>query len=136
MVLQQAWSSLLVTAARSGAFHSLYPAQRSWKPLSLKKSVNSAKYCWLPSVARVENGSLAGSVLTLDKAVRYAILNLGQAAPAAVSMASVNVVNSLNLTEKIGAVLPGFEANFNLIDNNYDLVDTYIDGVMINQRSS
>ncbi len=87
-------------------------------------------------VARVENGSLAGSVLTLDKAVRYAILNLGQAAPAAVSMASVNVVNSLNLTEKIGAVLPGFEANFNLIDNNYDLVDTYIDGVMINQRSS
>jgi len=45
-------------------------------------------------------------------------------------------VNSLNLTEKIGAVLPGFEANFNLIDNNYDLVDTYIDGVMINQRSS
>lgn len=85
--------------------------------------------------ARLENGSLAGSVLTLDKAVRYAILELDVGIASAINMATFNVVRSLNLKNRIGAILPGYEANFNLIDANFNVAKTYIQGIPVNQRS-
>jgi N-acetylglucosamine-6-phosphate deacetylase len=78
--------------------------------------------------ARVENGSLAGSVLTLDRAVRYAIHTLGVDAANAFKMAGYNVALSLNLEKQTGSLQPGLAADFILLDQNYNLIETYING--------
>ena len=78
--------------------------------------------------ARVENGSLAGSVLTLDKAVRYAIQTLGVKAPDAFKMAGYNVALSLNLEYQMGSLRPGLPADLILLDDKYMVQETYLNG--------
>jgi N-acetylglucosamine-6-phosphate deacetylase len=78
--------------------------------------------------ARVENGSLAGSVLTLDKALRYAVQVLGVSTADAVKMASYNVALSLNLENQAGTLAPGLPADFTLMDENLNHIVTYLNG--------
>ncbi len=78
--------------------------------------------------ARLENGSLAGSVLTLDRAVRYAIQTLGVDAANVFKMAGFNVALSLGLENQTGSLKPGLPADFILLDENYNLIETYLNG--------
>ena len=64
-------------------------------------------------------GCLAGSGLTMDRAVRNAISMLNLPLPQAVQMASANPAAVLGLGDRKGAVKVGFDADFTLLD--YDL---------------
>ena len=72
-------------------------------------------------------GSLAGSGLTMDKAVRNAVSMLGVDIPQAVRMASANPAKVLRLDNK-GTIKEGFDADLVLLDKELNVIETLIKG--------
>jgi N-acetylglucosamine-6-phosphate deacetylase len=66
--------------------------------------------------ARLDNGSLAGSVLTMDRAFRRAVLETGLAIVDAVAAASTNPARVLGLSEDRGAIRVGLRADLVHLD--------------------
>lgn len=77
--------------------------------------------------AWLENGTLAGSILTLDHAVKNAVNFLGLSLTEAIRLASENVATSLNLPYK-GRLSPGADADFIVIDPQINVYATYVKG--------
>ncbi len=71
-------------------------------------------------VCRNAEGRLAGSTLTLDRAVRT-MTGLGVSLKDAVQMATLNPARILNLQEKKGVIAPGADADLVLLDANLSL---------------
>lgn len=73
-------------------------------------------------VARlVENGSIAGSTLTLDKAFRRAVTVDGIAVPDAVRALSTNPARLLGVDERTGSLEPGKDADLVVLDEEFGL---------------
>lgn len=76
----------------------------------------------------VEGGSLAGSILKMNEAVKnivdWGIVDL----PSAVRMASINAAKSVEIEEKCGAIKLGFDADFIVLNQNNELEATYLNG--------
>ncbi|MGW1682429.1 N-acetylglucosamine-6-phosphate deacetylase [Saccharopolyspora sp. NPDC002376] len=77
--------------------------------------------------ARLADGSLAGSTLTMDVAFRNLVESGGQSVPAAVAAASTKPAQLLGLDDQIGAIRPGLAAD--LVVLNPDL---HLTGVLKN----
>ncbi|MER5393714.1 N-acetylglucosamine-6-phosphate deacetylase [Saccharopolyspora sp. NPDC002686] len=77
--------------------------------------------------ARLADGSLAGSTLTMDVAFRNLVESGGQSVPAAVAAASTKPAQLLGLDDRIGAIRPGLAAD--LVVLNPDL---HLTGVLKN----
>ena len=73
-------------------------------------------------------GALAGSGLTMDRAVRNAVELLGLDLPQAVRMASANPAAVLGLAGRKGRVQPGFDADLVLLDAALRVTRTWIGG--------
>jgi N-acetylglucosamine-6-phosphate deacetylase len=74
-------------------------------------------------VARlVEGGSIAGSTLTLDTAFKRAVTVDGLTPADAVQAISVNPARLLGLSDRIGTLEPGKDADLVVLDEAYDLV--------------
>ncbi|POH70479.1 N-acetylglucosamine-6-phosphate deacetylase [Cryobacterium zongtaii] len=65
--------------------------------------------------ARLIDGTIAGSVLTLSHAVRYAVLTAGVPLPLAIRAATQNPADLLALTDR-GRIVPGLRADLVLLD--------------------
>ena len=77
---------------------------------------------WLPT------GRPAASILTLKTAVKN-VIDWGIATPAeAIMMASLTPAKSVNIDDVCGQIKPGLSADFIVLDNDFDLVATYLDG--------
>lgn len=74
--------------------------------------------------ARLEDGTLAGSVLTYDDGFRNMIKFTGCSVEEAVLMFSGNQAREFNLTQK-GAIEAGKDADFNLLDEDLHITATY-----------
>ncbi|MED1203301.1 N-acetylglucosamine-6-phosphate deacetylase [Heyndrickxia acidicola] len=74
--------------------------------------------------ARLENGSLAGSILTMDQAFRNIIQFTGCSIEEAVQMTSVNQSEEFGLNSK-GKLLPGRDADFVLLNDKLQVKETY-----------
>ncbi|HAZ4463018.1 TPA: N-acetylglucosamine-6-phosphate deacetylase [Listeria monocytogenes] len=74
--------------------------------------------------ARLEDGTLAGSVLTYDDGFRNMIKFTGCSVEEAVLMSSGNQAREFNLTQK-GAIEAGKDADFNLLDEDLHITATY-----------
>ncbi|HAK1569801.1 TPA: N-acetylglucosamine-6-phosphate deacetylase [Listeria monocytogenes] len=74
--------------------------------------------------ARLEDGTLAGSVLTYDDGFRNMIKFTGCSVEEAVLMSSGNQAREFNLTQK-GAIQAGKDADFNLLDEDLHITATY-----------
>jgi len=81
-------------------------------------------------VARLESGSLAGSVLTLNRAVANAIQLLDLPVDQAVNLASHNVAESLELKDQ-GFIQVGCVADIIIHDDNMDIAHTIVDGELV-----
>ena len=85
-------------------------------------------------VARIAAGNLAGSTLTLERAVanamRFAELPLGQVAP----MASARVADSLHLSDR-GRIRAGLRADLCLLDGALEAKMTVVGGKILFERS-
>jgi len=83
--------------------------------------------------ARLESGVLAGSVLTLDQAVRNLMEITELSLPEIFKMVTLNPARKLNLDHKIGRLKPGYQADLVLFDRNFKVQKTFIRGKEINK---
>jgi N-acetylglucosamine-6-phosphate deacetylase len=79
-------------------------------------------------VARLPDGSLAGSALTMDAAVRNMVRLVGVSLPEAVAMASRNPARVHGLDHRKGAVAPGRDADLVVLDRDLRVVLTMVGG--------
>ncbi|MDF2662843.1 MAG: N-acetylglucosamine-6-phosphate deacetylase, partial [Paenibacillus sp.] len=77
-------------------------------------------------VARLADGTLASSTVTMNKALRYT-MELGIPLTDAVQMASATPADILGLSNR-GRIAPGCRADLVLLDERYDVQWTMIDG--------
>ena len=77
-------------------------------------------------VARLANGSLAGSVLTMDVAFRNAVA-AGIGLPDAAALASTNAARYLGLQDR-GAIAPGLRADFVVLDEALQVREVWVGG--------
>ncbi len=82
---------------------------------------------------RLPDGTLAGSALTMDEAVRNAIRFLGISLAQAVRMAAETPAAALNLDGK-GKIAVGCDADFVLLDEEGTVLETIVAGEMVYER--
>lgn len=73
-------------------------------------------------------GALAGSGLTMDKAVRNAVGLLGLELPQAIAMASVNPARVLGLHNHKGLIEQEYDADLILLDENLNVTKCWVGG--------
>jgi len=81
------------------------------------------------------NGSLAGSSLTLDKAVQYIIQKSRIPIEEAVQMASYNPAVVCGVSEHKGRIAVGFDADVVILTNDLEVESTIIDGNFVFRRN-
>ncbi len=81
-------------------------------------------------------GQLAGSDLSMVAAVRNAIDLLGVDLATASHMASGSPAAFLDLADEIGRIAVGLRADFVLLDDDLDVVDTWIGGVGVDEADA
>ncbi|MDF2629462.1 MAG: N-acetylglucosamine-6-phosphate deacetylase [Symbiobacteriaceae bacterium] len=75
---------------------------------------------------RLADGTIASSVLTMNKAVKNMVELAGVSLPAAVAMASRNPARRYNLPK--GAIAPGLDADLVLLDPELNVLETIVGG--------
>ncbi len=80
-------------------------------------------------VARLESGNLAGSTLLFGHGLRNVLEITGQPLSELVYATAYNQAQSLGMYD-LGKIAPGFIADLVLLDEKFDVVQTYIDGVL------
>ena len=83
--------------------------------------------------ARLADGTLAGSVLTMDRAVRNMIMLVGLPIEQAVDMATINPAKNLGINNQEGSIAEGKKANFVVVDENFSVKMTIREGRVIYQ---
>lgn len=77
-------------------------------------------------VVRLPDGTLAGSVLTLDQALRNA-LDAGMSLPKAAGLVSTNAAAYLGLHDR-GAIAPDLLADFTVLDDRFQVGEVWVNG--------
>lgn len=78
--------------------------------------------------ARLESGVLAGSVLTLDQAIRNLLEITDLSIPEVFKMAALNPARKLKLDHKLGQLKVGYQADLVIFDQNFQVQKTFING--------
>lgn len=81
--------------------------------------------------ARIENGSLAGSVLTLNKAVHNFKESTNLNIYEAINLASLNPAKSIKVDDKKGSLEIGKDADIAIFNENMDCLATIVEGNLI-----
>lgn len=81
---------------------------------------------------RLADGTIASSVLTMNKAVKNMVELVGVSLPAAVAMASLNVARLYGLPK--GAIAPGLDADLVLMDADLNVLETIVGGETVFSR--
>lgn len=84
--------------------------------------------------ARLENGTLAGSVLKMNKAVANVVKFLDLPLAEVVKMASLYVAKNLGVDDTLGSIKEGKRADFVILDKEYNVVKTVRAGQVIFER--
>lgn len=79
-------------------------------------------------VARLENGALAGSVLTLDTAIRNVYNNSNYQLQEVVKMATYNPAKFCSVDDRKGQIKQGYDADLVIFDENIEISDVIIRG--------
>lgn len=81
--------------------------------------------------ARLADGTLAGSVLRMNAAVRNMVLKAGVPFERAVDFASLNPAKELGIADKKGNIAPGKDADFTVLDGEFNVLMTIRAGKII-----
>ena len=85
--------------------------------------------------ARLADGTLAGSVVTLNRAMFNFRKNTGATVPEVVRMVTENQAQELGLFEKIGSLSPGAAADIAIFDEDFTIIHTFVDGREVYRNS-
>lgn len=83
------------------------------------------------SAARLENGALAGSILTLNKAVKNIYDNTDYPLYEIIKMASYNGAKYCRVDDRKGQIKENFDADLTIFDENIDVKMTIIGGKIV-----
>ena len=78
--------------------------------------------------ARLDDGTLAGSILTMDAALRNLILATGRSLEELWPCSSLNAARAIGLDGQKGQIRPGFDADLVLLDSNLHVKLTVVEG--------
>lgn len=78
------------------------------------------------NTARLKNGMLAGSILTMDVALRNIMDFTGCSLSDAIIMAAANPAKKINVFDRKGSIAIGKDADLVLLDENYHVRLTHI----------
>lgn len=84
--------------------------------------------------ARLKDGTLAGSVLTMDKAVKNMVNKVGISLPKAIQMASLNPAKSIGMDDKKGSLELGKDADIVILNKNLETELTMVAGKVVYRR--
>lgn len=84
--------------------------------------------------ARLENGTLAGSVLTLNIALKHIIENTEVTLPYAIEMITSTPARLLNLCEAKGTIDIGKDSDMVIFDDAFDIHYTIVNGKVVYRR--
>ena len=83
--------------------------------------------------ARLEDGTLAGSVLRMNRAVENMVTKVGVPLTQAVDYATINPAKTLGIDKITGSIAVGKRADFTVINDKFDVLMTVRDGKIIYQ---
>lgn len=81
--------------------------------------------------ARLKDGTLAGSILRMNDALRNIRSVLNISLEDAIDMASINPAKNLKIDDKKGSIALNKDADFVIIDDNFNVYATFINGKQI-----
>ncbi len=81
--------------------------------------------------ARLEDGTLAGSVLRMNRAVQNMVEKVGVPFTLAVDYATINPARMLKIDKEAGSIKVGKRADFTVLNANYDVLMTIRGGKII-----
>ncbi|MGZ0050523.1 N-acetylglucosamine-6-phosphate deacetylase [Brevibacillus gelatini] len=84
--------------------------------------------------AKLADGTLAGSILTLNRAVGNMVTLSGVPLPEAVEMASHTPASILGYGERKGRLAAGYDADITVLDENFDVTLTFVSGKNVYAR--
>ena len=84
--------------------------------------------------ARLADGTLAGSVLRMNRAVQNLVEKVGVEFTKAVDCATINPARMLKMDDEIGSIAVGKRADFTVINENFDVLLTVRDGEIVYQK--
>jgi N-acetylglucosamine-6-phosphate deacetylase len=84
--------------------------------------------------ARLADGTLAGSVLSMDAAVRNMMAFTGCTLHDAVQMASSTPARVLGLQDQLGVIQVGYKADLTILDSGAFVIATLVKGRLEYQR--
>lgn len=84
--------------------------------------------------AHLANGALAGSILTMEQAVKNMKAVTNCSLQEIVAMSSTNAAEQLGLTKK-GRIKEGFDADFVLLDRKLNVQKTICRGKVVFEKS-
>jgi len=77
---------------------------------------------------RLTDGTIAGSVLTLNKGVYNLLANTDLSVSQAVNCASLNPAKAIKTDREIGSIEVGKKADIIIADGEFEIISTIIDG--------
>lgn len=83
--------------------------------------------------ARLEDGTLAGSVLRMNRAVQNMVEKVGVSFTDAVDCATINPAKNLKIDNERGSIAVGKRADFTVLNSSYDVLMTVRAGKVIYQ---
>lgn len=81
--------------------------------------------------ARLENGTLAGSILTLNKAIKNVYENTDLKLNEAVKLATINPAKNINVFDKKGSLNNGKDSDITIFNDAFEIKLTIIGGDII-----
>jgi len=84
--------------------------------------------------ARLRNGALAGSILKMNEAIKNLVLKCNVPFLDAIDYATINPAKNLNLDDKIGSIKQGKNADFAIMNGEFEIVCTIRNGNVIFQK--
>lgn len=81
--------------------------------------------------ARLADGTLAGSVLKMNRAIQNMVEKVGVPFTKAVDYATINPAKNLGIDKETGSIKVGKRADFTVINDKYDVIMTVRDGEVI-----
>lgn len=84
--------------------------------------------------ARLKDGTLAGSILTMDQAVKNLVTKVSISLPKAIQMASFNPAKSIGVENKKGSLEPGKDADIVILNKKLEAELTMVTGKVVYRR--
>jgi N-acetylglucosamine-6-phosphate deacetylase len=84
--------------------------------------------------ATLEDGTIAGSVLTMDRAVKNFWQNTGAALPQMIETVTKTPAQELGVYERLGSIETGKQADFTIFDDEVQIAATVVQGNLVYKR--